>query len=333
MATASDRRPAAPGDGNAPTPALAPYPPIVGPADYPFAALPQRWRGPLEVLVAVVAWFVLAGVVFGVLLAVAEVAGVREDADGFADPHLDLAFGMLAIAVMLPAIWLALRLPGRRTFGSVSSVAGRMRWAWLRRCLWPAAGCTGVSFLALLALDPTFDPDLVPGAAAYLGLAAIVLVVVPFQAAAEEYVTRGWLWQALVPWLRRPWLAALPGCGLFVALHGSADPERIADLTVFALVLCWLTLRTGGLEAAVAYHAVTNVLLLLVGSSQGLPDLDEDQSMSLVEAAATVVPTLLYAAWIDRRWRREVPPEPVGHPPRAARAGAPATTPVAAGAR
>ena len=41
---------------------------------------------------------------------------------------------------------------------------------------------------------------------------------------------------------------------MFAALHGWGTPWGFADLVVFGVVAGWLTVRTGGLEAAIALH-------------------------------------------------------------------------------
>src|SRR5689334_9761510 len=46
--------------------------------------------------------------------------------------HLDFfALDMLGLALMIPAVLLAILITGPRPIGYVSSVAGRLRWRWL----------------------------------------------------------------------------------------------------------------------------------------------------------------------------------------------------------
>ena len=96
---------------------------------------------------------------------------------------------------------------------------------------------------------------------------AVILLVVPLQAAAEEYVFRGYLQQAIGRWLRHPAFAILLPVPLFVLGH-LYDPLGQAAVGLFAVVAGWLTWRTGGLEAAIALHVVNNLsafLLALAG--------------------------------------------------------------------
>nr|WP_276612465.1 CPBP family intramembrane glutamic endopeptidase [Kineococcus vitellinus] len=95
----------------------------------------------------------------------------------------------------------------------------------------------------------------------------VVLLTTPLQAAGEEYVFRGWLSQALGSWFSRPAVgavvAAVVSAALFGLAHGGQDAWLLTDRVVFGLVASWLVWRTGGLEAAVAVHAVNNVVVLV----------------------------------------------------------------------
>ena len=116
-------------------------------------------------------------------------------------------------------------------------------------------------------------------------LIAIVLTA-PLQAAGEEYLFRGYLLQALysaAPNLHRPlpsdagtgagriglwlargyrsWFGVIGSALLFALLHN--QNEGLAGFLhpfAFGLLAGWLTLRTGGLEAAIAAHVVNNLI-------------------------------------------------------------------------
>lgn len=220
----------------------------------------QWWRLPVELLLFGVLAFVFAGVFFGAVLALAALAGVPSRGDGFADPAWDLASGFGVVGVLLGAVALTVRWAGGRSLGTVSSVAGHVRWRWLSACVRPAFVLVGALTVSAVAVDWSWDPALWPGWRVYAAITAVSVLLVPFQAAAEEYVVRGWLVQAVVVWVRSRWLAAALSSALFVSLHAPLDFWNVADLSVFALAMCWVTFRTGGLEAALVLHVVTNNL-------------------------------------------------------------------------
>jgi membrane protease YdiL (CAAX protease family) len=96
----------------------------------------------------------------------------------------------------------------------------------------------------------------------------ITLVLVPFQAAAEEYIFRGWVLQAFGAYLRTPWPGILLGAAAFTALHAYTG-WGILEVFVFGALMGWLAVRTGGLEAPIGLHAVNNVLAFLPSAAAG----------------------------------------------------------------
>ncbi|TQJ31446.1 CAAX prenyl protease-like protein [Microbacterium sp. SLBN-146] len=173
-----------------------------------------------------------------------------------------------SIALMLPAYVLASLIVNGRRVGLISSARGRLRWRWMLLCTGAAvvvaAVLTGVSFL-LPAEEVVGGTVVAPADNPYLWASFIaILLVVPFQAAAEEYVFRGYLMQAIGRWLRHPAFAILLPVPLFVLGH-LYDPLGQVSVGVFAVAAGWLTWRTGGLEAAIALHVVNNLLAFMLG--------------------------------------------------------------------
>src|SRR6185369_12363243 len=147
------------------------------------------------------------------------------------------------------------------------------------------------------------DPGSVTGDARWLGLgpvlaaSAMLLVLIPLQAAAEEYAFRGWLLQALGTYARSPWVAVAVQAVLFSAAHGLGTPWGFVDLVVFGGLAGWLTVRTGGLEAAIALHVVNNLTWMLLGAATGNLSLDETAADLPWQVFVVDVPVLAgYAA-------------------------------------
>lgn len=185
------------------------------------------------------------------------------------DP-LSLLLGLGAIALLLPAYLLASLIVNGRRLGFASAVFGRLRWRWLLVCV-ALAVAMAVVVTVVTALLPAEEgaAALTPPAGATLWLSLLVVVlVVPVQAAAEEYVFRGYLMQAIGRWLRHPLFAILLPVPLFVIGH-LYDPVGQAAVALFAIAAGWLTWRTGGLEAAIAVHIVNNLLAFATGIAAG----------------------------------------------------------------
>lgn len=333
----------------------------VGDAATPYERLPRTlarwswWRMLLALVAAGGLFVALQTLVFGVGLMLSVLRGDVQltDAGLFdwlnrlvtldAARPLDLAITLLSLGVIIPSVYLGLRIVGFVPTGHVASVAYRLRWGWLRRCALVAGATIVVSLGGSLLLSLAFGEELTPAWTPWPTLVASVLVVVllvPFQAAAEEYAFRGLLVQALGSWLPRRWwsrvlVVAIP-TALFVAGH-VYDPWGLADVGTFALAAMWLTLRTGGLEAAIALHVANNVGIFLMLASGVLGSTAQsDEGGSLTGVLITAITSFLYC-WVvevlanrtglQRRspWPEHgaTPPLPVPVPPPYAAAPAP----------
>jgi membrane protease YdiL (CAAX protease family) len=287
------------------------------------------WRPLLGTLLFLVACLVLNVLLFALSYGVGAAAGLRELPDGGHDfgPLANTSLELTSIAIALPLILLAVWWPGRRPPGTLSSVDGRLRWRWLVRCLLAA-----VLPVTVLAVAAALLPDggaesgefgAWVGWPSFLGSLGVLAVLVPVQAAAEEYVFRGWLTQAVGAFVRSPWFAVLPQAVLFAAAHGWGTGWGFIGLLVFGLVAGWLTIRTGGLEAAVALHVLNNLLAFGIaaavvdGLSSDETAADAAWQLALVDSATT----LIYAAlvlWLARRHRPQrlsTPPAGTVSPP------------------
>lgn len=184
------------------------------------------------------------------------------------------AMGYLVLDALLAALivvaLIAVRLGHWMPARWVHSVAGRVRWSWLGRCLltlmpmWVAY--VGLGWWIGGADRGNLTPD-------WYWFVLLALLVTPLQAAGEEYLFRGWVLTSLGSLFRNRWLALLvPGVlssALFTAAHGSADPWILLDLCAMAIACIILIWRTGGLEAAVALHVANNVVVGLLGAVTG----------------------------------------------------------------
>lgn len=210
---------------------------------------------------------------------------------------------VLPLILMIPALLLASRIVGGRGVGLLSSVTGRLRMGWLGRSLVLAFTVFVVYFAVVLGWSAATGEAIVadfshPG---LWVMVLLVLLLIPLQAAAEEYVFRGYLMQLVGSWLRHPAFAILLPVPLFVLGHGY-DVWGAASVGVFAIVAAWLTWRTGGLEAAISLHIVNNVLIFLLGSV-ALVDANATAGTP-VDLLASTIAMVVYALVADRWARR-----------------------------
>ncbi|TDD12366.1 CPBP family intramembrane metalloprotease [Kribbella turkmenica] len=233
------------------------------------------------------------------------------------------------LGVLTPLVLLAARLVQRRPWLSVASVVNRIRWRWLLLTCVPALGYLLLSLALGTLVEQIFPTDepVTPDDGSWVGLAAfvvpalVILLLVPFQSAAEEFVFRGWLVQAVgaygpdtvdgrSPWFKVIWRTPWPGLVIssvaFVSAHGYTG-WAMADIFVFAMVVGWLTVRTGGLEAAITVHALNNVFAFLLPAAMGSLDGWDEQGGAPWTLLVVDLPCLaVYAAavvWLAKRQR------------------------------
>ncbi len=237
------------------------------------------WLGELLVALVLVVLGILAISVVGAIIAEVMDAGPAsaDSAVFFEDPVADLVVQLLGIAIGIPIVLWVARGLGRRPAGTVSSVVGRLRWGWLGRCA--AVGFPLMAVQMGLMIAWTWDAEPLPESGAgfpgwpyFLLSLAVVLALVPFQAAAEEYIFRGWLVQAIGRVVRSPWPAIVVASLLFALAHGFGELSGFLLLLYSALWWGWLVIRTGGLEAVIVLHVANNVLAFGLAAGFGMLD-------------------------------------------------------------
>lgn len=236
------------------------------------------WRrfGEVGTVVGLLVAGTVAVFVFG--MAAAYMAGAEFAPDDgerlLADPLADDALGLLSLAVGIPAVMLAVRWCGSRPAGTLASVTGRLRWRWLGLCAGLAFAVMAVNMGGLALWEwfangsEAFAGD-APGVGRFVWGLAVFLVLVPFQAAAEEFVFRGWLPQFFGGFLRSPWPGVAVASVLFALAHGFGGWSGFLLLLYSALWWGWLVERTGGLEAVIAVHTANNVLSFVIALALG----------------------------------------------------------------
>lgn len=252
------------------------------------------WSVPLTLAVlAVMTFFLWMGVVLSVtIVAIMGGSGLTPDSATIGE-IAQLAFGLLPTALFIPIVFFLVRVVQWRRVGSLLSVEGRLRWGWLARCTGIAVFPVSLCVLAFLPLAELLRPGLVPteatgGTEVFAAMMTVVVLLVPFQSAAEELTVRGLLMQlvgaigarkgepgggsAVSRVLRSPGPAVLAGGTLFSALYLALrpdDPWTAAALAVMGLGAAWLTWRTGGLEAAIGLHVVNGLVQFTLLAFEG----------------------------------------------------------------
>lgn len=265
------------------------------------------WRPLVGLAVMAVTFLVISVVVTTAALLPALLSGSLDLESAESDPAAALVsspIGLLGVnlslAAIIPAAILGLLAGHQLRPGWLHSVAGRMRWKFLFLCLLVEVGVSAV-FLPLSGLAGAFSGGEAVATeplsfAAWLPFAVVILLTTPLQAAGEEYGFRGYGLQALGAWVRNPWFGIVVTSLLFAAAHGSQSLPLFLNRFVFGMVAGYLTVRTGGLEAAIGIHVVNNLVVLLLASATG--QLEPSLTVSEVPWVVTIVDMLgmlLYA--------------------------------------
>lgn len=304
-----------------PDPQPGQYPAYLPPVPVPAVAEPleyhrlartyssYRWFKPLLVGLIALGLYLGLMLVLGIVFVIVAVGNpelaASMDSLELAATNIDLSdpvffiLTLVSLIAMLPALLLATRMMNMQKVGTLTSVAGTMRWGWLGTCMLVALVVMALSF----GLSFTIDAITGQGATVDFGnpdmwlILVLTLLLVPFQAAAEEYVFRGYLMQLLGSWLRHPAFAILLPIPLFMVGH-AYDIYGQLDVGFFALVAGWLAWRTGGLEAAIGLHVVNNTVIFAFGAI-GLVDVSATES-DLPSLVASMITTIVFALVIVR---------------------------------
>ena len=222
-----------------------------------------------------------------------------------------LAFGLGSIILVLPLIPVALRIAGIRPAGVrvsiLHSVLFRLRWRWLLITLIPAAVVWIATFAVQLGVGVALGEELLPFSTdvpTYLLSVLIVLLLVPIQAATEEYLYRGVLLQGVGSWVRFAPVTILVSAVLFGFSH-AYDGWGIATIIVMGIGFAFVAIRTGGLEAGIAFHTVNNIAAFVVTGTGifGPTGITEDTGgpVGLIAQVITVVLWVGAIEWLARR--------------------------------
>lgn len=281
------------------------------------------WWKPLVVLVLAASIYFAMNIAFSLalmpLLVIFDPDYVNDALFTQISPILDtqhpwsIVLGLGSVALMIPAVLLAMLSLGIRPTGRVWSVAGKIRWGLLGRTTGAAVigilVMNGVGMLVGIAME-SFSPTTTSGTIAaeapgFNGTAALVsfllvLLLVPFQAAAEEVVFRGLFLQVLGSWMRSPWLAIGISSVVFAIMH-IYDIWGMVVVGLMGLTAAWVTWKTGGLEAAIAIHVINNIAAFAFMAAGATPDTGQVESSAGPESIIGQVLGLAVFAWLVMR--------------------------------
>lgn len=186
------------------------------------------------------------------------------------EPNLGLLIMLLPFLAGLFAFILLIKPIHGKTFNLVINGTGKIRW---NRFF--ISGLVWVSISALyLFIYQKVDPEnfsINNSSKTLIFLILISLVFIPFQAALEEVVFRGYLMQGFAVIVRKRWFPLVITSVLFGLLH-SFNPEvrdfgfftMMPHYIIFGLIFGVITILDDGIEAAMGAHAANNIFLCIM---------------------------------------------------------------------
>ena len=212
--------------------------------------------------------------------------GGYDTLDVYSAPGAIISLGN--IAIMLPAIMLALKITKERPFRTLTSSRGGWNKSFFTKALILAFLLNGIPQIVIAAIEGGFSHVSIR----YTIFGFIVfLLLVPFQCMAEEYIFRGFIGQTIASWLKNPIPAMIVSTIIFMVMHGYNGIGQIgvfiAGLALFVLI--WYT---KGLEASCALHIVNNTMAFLL-SGIGVAVTSSDSKLS-----GLITETIIYILFV-----------------------------------
>jgi hypothetical protein len=186
------------------------------------------------------------------------------------DPNLGLIMMLFPFVTALIAYVLLVKPLNGRTLKMTINGTGVIRWNrfFFSAFIWLIISAAYL-FLCL-KLDPAnFSINNTSGT--LITLSVISFIFIPFQAAFEEVLFRGYLMQGFVVMFRNRWIPLVLTSVLFGLMH-AFNPEvkdfgffiMMPQYVLFGLIFGIITLLDDGIEAAMGAHTANNIFLCIM---------------------------------------------------------------------
>jgi membrane protease YdiL (CAAX protease family) len=190
------------------------------------------------------------------------------------DPNVGLIMMLIPFMIGLLAFILLIRPLNQRSLLSVINGTGAVRWSrfFISALVWLII--SAIYLIVYIKQDP-LNFVLNNTTRTLIILAVVSVVFIPFQAAFEEVLFRGYLMQGFAVLFRNRWLPLLITSVLFGLMH-SLNPEvkdfgfliMMPQYILFGLVFGIITILDDGIEAAMGAHAANNIFLCIMVTNE-----------------------------------------------------------------
>ncbi|WP_407431711.1 CPBP family intramembrane glutamic endopeptidase [Methanobrevibacter sp.] len=209
----------------------------------------------------------------------------------------------LIIIIFIPALYIASKIVKDRPFSSYSSSRGGWNFKlYLKALIIPLILYIiyEIIYTYINGANGTFQFS--------LPIFIVVLITIPLQCIAEEYMFRGFIMQTLGSWSNIPVLALIIQAIIFAMVHGYNSMGTI-EMLVFGLIYGFFTWKTNGIEISSAIHTANNLSLGLfvtfgLYTSTSSPSL---ASVASVIVLNIIIFIIMYYVGKKSDWFGEVP--------------------------
>jgi membrane protease YdiL (CAAX protease family) len=189
-------------------------------------------------------------------------------------PNTGFVIMLFPFIAGLIAFILLVRPLNNRTFIMTINGTSTIRWDrfFISAAVWTIL--SALYFFVYLKLDPAnFSLNNKTGSLILLSLVSILLI--PFQAAFEEVLFRGYLMQGFAALVKNRWFPLIMTSLLFGLMH-AFNPEvkefgfftMIPQYVAFGLIFGIITILDDGIEAAMGAHTANNIFLCIMVTSE-----------------------------------------------------------------
>ena len=186
------------------------------------------------------------------------------------DPNIGLIYLLIPFALALVAFILLIRPLNGKKMMTVINGATSFRWNhfFISAFIWLVV--SAIYLFVNMKLDPV-NFSLNNTTSTLIPLAFISVLLIPFQAAFEEVIFRGYLMQGFAAIIRNRMFPLIMTSVLFGLMHGlNPEVKEFGFLTmmpqyiVFGLIFGIITILDDGIESAMGLHAANNAFLCIM---------------------------------------------------------------------
>ena len=209
----------------------------------------------------------------------------------------------MLIIILIPSLYIASKVIKDRPFSSYASSRG----GWNFKLYFKALIIPLILYIIFMAADTAITG---PKGTYQVSIAFIIVILisVPLQSIAEEYIYRGFLMQTFGSWFKIPVLAIVLQAIIFALSHGY-NSIGLFETLVSGLGFGFFAWKTNGIEVSAAIHTANNFsfgLFVMLGLKAST------SSPQLYDVAASVVfyiimYAIIYYVGKKTDWFGEIP--------------------------